>query len=230
MPRWHEGTVVSNTPAAAGLHAIHVDVAGTPLQGAHTLPGQYLRLSFADLGEGMFAIASGPDTDGRTFELLVKEGSPVSDALIAAPKGTRVQLTAPEGNGFPLHEARGRDVLLFATGSGISAIRSLIQAMLKDRAAFHDVTLFFGARTPTAFAYEREFDEWRHHRIDVVRTVSQRAAPGWRGLTGYVQAHLPEDHLQNTVAFVCGQERMVEDVREALRARGMPDENIFLNV
>ena len=36
--------------------------------------------------------------------------------------------------------------------------------------------------------------------------------------------------LHDAVAYVCGQEQMVADVREALRARGMPDGNIFQNV
>ncbi|MBX5480849.1 MAG: NAD-binding oxidoreductase [Myxococcaceae bacterium] len=230
MKEWHQGTVVANTRAAAGLHAVHVDVSGTPLVGTHSLPGQYLTLKIEELGEGLFAIASGPEADGHTFELLVKEGSPVSDALIAAKPGLKVWLTAPEGRGFPVERARGRRVLLFATGSGISAIRSLIQVMLKDRSAWGEVTLYFGARTPGAFAYAPEFDRWRAHGIKVVLTVSQRAAPGWRGLTGYVQAHLPEERLHDAVAFVCGQEQMVEDVRRVLRARGMPDENIFQNV
>lgn len=230
MNGWHEGTVVSNARAAAGLHTVHVDVAGTPLQGAHSLPGQYLKLSIDELGEGVFAIASGPDVTGRAFELLVKEGSPVSDALISAARGTKVKLTAPEGNGFPLERARGRDVILFATGSGISAIRSLLMVLLKDRDAYGRVTLYFGARTPRAFAYEPEFEEWARHRITLVRTVSEQSAPGWQGLRGYVQHHLPEDGLHDAVAFVCGQEQMVEDVRGSLRERGMPDENIFLNI
>lgn len=229
MDVWHPGRIISTEREAAGLQSVHVDVSGTPLVGSHSFPGQYVRVRI-DAGEGVFAIASGPETDGATFELLVKSGSDVADVLAVAPIGTRVELTAPEGPGFPLHEAHGHRVLLFATGSAISAIRSLIHAIRHERRKFRSVTLYFGARTPDAFAYERELDEWRESGIDVVRTVSQAGAPGWEGLTGYVHSHLPEEELADAVAFVCGQPEMVDDVRRALAERGMPAEKIFQNV
>ena len=78
MNGWHEGRVAANEREAAGLHAVHIDVSGTPLVGSHSLPGQYVRLALPELpqaGEGMFAIASGPDQTGTSFELLVKGGS-----------------------------------------------------------------------------------------------------------------------------------------------------------
>jgi NAD(P)H-flavin reductase len=180
--------------------------------------------------EGIYAIASGPETDGATFELLVKAGSDAADTLAAAPVGTRVEVTAPEGLGFPLARGFGHRLLLFATGSGISAIRSLIQAIRHQRAKFRSVTLYFGARTPDAFAYEDELEEWQRLGIDVVRTVSRAGAPGWRGLTGYVQEHLPDEALEDSVAFVCGQPEMVDDVRRALQDRGVPPGHIFENV
>jgi NAD(P)H-flavin reductase len=229
MDEWHPGQITSSEREAAGLQSIRVDVSGTALVGSHSLPGQYVRVRL-DAGEGTFAIASGPETDGATFELLVKSGSDLADLLAVAPIGTRVELTAPEGPGFPLSEGYGKRVLLFATGSAISAIRSLIQAIRHERRKFRSVTLYFGARTPDAFAYESELDEWREAGIDVVRTVSQAGAPGWRGLTGYVQAHLPRNDLNDTVAFVCGQPEMVDDVRRALIERGIPEGQIFQNV
>ena len=230
MTVWHEGKVATRQPAAAGLHEVRIDVGRTPLVGTHVLPGQYLRLRLDRSGEGVFAIASEPSERADCFELLVKEGSELADALIESPVGTRVQLTAPEGPGFPLEDARGHRVLLFATGSGISAIRSLIFSLRRERESFRDITLFFGARTPRAFAYQDEFVDWQHSGITVVQTVSQPGAPGWNGLTGYVQAHLPEESLEDAVAFVCGQSGMVGDVRSALRARGMPSDHIFLNI
>ena len=141
-----------------------------------------------------------------------------------------MHLTAPEGPGFPLRARRGHRVLLFATGSGISAIRSLIHALRHERDAFRDITLFFGARTPSAFAYQEELANWERSGITVIQTISQPGVAGWTGLTGYVQSHLPEESFEDAVAFVCGQTGMVGDVRSALRQRGMPADHIFLNL
>jgi NAD(P)H-flavin reductase len=229
MNVWHPTTVAAVLPAAEDLTELVLDIGGTPLVGHHRTPGQYVRLSLPELGEGVFAIASAPEPLGTRWEFLLKGSSPLSDRLIALSPGERVHSTLPAGRGFPLPLARGRGVLLFATGSGISPIRSVIESIRQERAAYGRVTLFFGARTPRAFAYEGEVRHWEEADIRVVRTVSQPGASGWQGLTGYVQAHLSEEPVEDSVAFLCGQSSMVQGVIEALRSRGLPREDIHLN-
>ncbi|AGC42080.1 NAD-binding oxidoreductase [Myxococcus stipitatus DSM 14675] len=229
MPDWHSGVVTARSPAADGLTDLVLDIQGTPLEGTHLHPGQYVRLSLPGLQASLFAIASAPEPHGTRWEFLLKDGSPLPDALIRLPLGAKVQVTAPEGTGFPLERARGHDVLLFATGSGISAIRPLIASVRRERDTFGRVKLYFGARTPTAFAYQGELHAWEGGDIQVVRTVSRPGASGWQGLTGYVQAHLGEESVQNARAFVCGQPDMVRGVLDALKERGVPREHIFFN-
>ena len=229
MPDWHPATVSATTPAADGLTDLVLDIQGTPLVGTHAHPGQYVRLRLPGQEEGLFAIASPPTPQGTQWEFLLKDGSPLPNALIALAPGARVEATRPEGRGFPLERARGHDVLLFATGSGISPIRSVIASIRRDRGAYGRVTLYFGARTPSAFAYSDELHEWEAGGVRVVRTVSQPGASGWQGLTGYVQVHLGEESIAGAVAFICGQSEMVQGVKATLQARGVPRGDIHLN-
>jgi sulfhydrogenase subunit gamma (sulfur reductase) len=229
MTKWYPATLVARSPAADGLTDLTLDLSETPLAGTHQRPGQYVHLRLPGLEEGLFAIASPPGSTDR-WDLLVKEGSRLPDALIHLPLGSRVEVTQPKGRGFPLERARGKDLLLFATGSGISPIRSVIESIRLEREAYGRVTLYFGARTPSAFAYARDIEAWEDARIRVVRTVSQPGASGWQGLTGHVQAHLAEEPLApGTVAFVCGQQEMIQGVMEVLRARGLPTSAIHQN-
>jgi NAD(P)H-flavin reductase len=229
MNDWHPTTVAAVLPAAEGLTELVLDIGGTPLVGAHRTPGQYVRLALPGVGEGLFAIASAPEPFGTRWEFLLKGGGPLVNALVRLEPGAQVRSTRPEGRGFPLVLARGKDLLLFATGSGISPIRSVIESIRAERSAYGRVTLFFGARTPQAFAYEDELHHWEAASIRVVRTVSQPGASGWQGLTGYVQGHLGEEPVEGALAFVCGQSGMVQGVMDALRARGLPREAIHLN-
>ena len=232
MDDWYPTTVAANLPAAEELIELVLELGGTPLVGGHQAPGQYVRLRLPDqpaLGEGIFAIASAPGPQVHRWEFLLKGGSPLADRLMRLTPGERVDSSVPSGRGFPLHQARGKGVLLFATGSGISPIRSVIESIRQERAAFGPVTLYFGARTPRAFAYEDELQHWEAAGIRVVRTVSQPGASDWQGLNGYVQAHLAEQAVEDHVAFVCGQSSMVQGVMDALHARGLPRESIHLN-
>lgn len=230
MNGWYDAAIISREQAADGMYNIAVDVSGTPLTGLHTRPGQYVHVALGDGREGAFAIASAPQPGNDTFEFLVKGGAKLADALIASPPRTVVRITAPKGAGFPVEQARGHRVLLVATGSGISAIRALIQAIIRDRSAFKDVDLYFGARRPDAFAYEGELPHWQNSGIRVLRTISQAGHPGWEGREGYVQSHISGERLADAVAFVCGQREMISGVKHVLRARGVPEQHIFENI
>jgi len=229
MSDWFEITVVDRHPSAANLTELDLDARGTPIPASHQRAGQYLKLSLPGKGEGFFAIASAPGARGEVLELLIKSGSALADALVTLPVGARVQATAAQGKGFALEAARGRRVLLFATGSGISAVRSLIGVILQDRASYGEVSLYFGVRTPDAFAYATELDRWEQAGLRVIRTVSRPGDTGWQGLQGYVQTHVPLEPLAEAAAFLCGQKGMVQGVTEALERQGLPRERIFLN-
>ena len=75
-------------------------------------------------------------------------------------------------------------VLLFAVGSGISPIRSVMESkVLKDK----KVTLYYGSQTPDKMAYKERIDEWKKSGVEVVCVVSKPDGTGWEGATGYVQ-------------------------------------------
>lgn len=228
MSDWFEGRVVGVSPAAEGLVHLHLEVP-REVAASHAIPGQYVKLSPASGGEGFFAIASGPASKEDRITLLIKLGGAVADAIAGLPAGAAVRVTAAQGKGFPIERAAGRDLVLVATGSGISPIRSVIEAVVARRADFGKVSLYCGARTPAAFAYREEWEAWRAAGIDVFPVVSRPQDSGWTGLTGYVQTHLQGVHMSTALAFLCGQKGMVEAVRKALAEQGMSPEAVFLN-
>lgn len=223
-----EARVASVSAAAEGL--VRVSLAVPPaLAASHVAPGQYLKVVIEGVGESYFAIASRPNPTRDHMELLLKLGSPVADAIAKLAPGDVIRTSTAQGKGFPMERAVGRDLVLVATGSGISPIRSVLQTVMDRRAGLEKVSLYYGARTPDSFAYKDELDAWRAARIDVFPVVSRPADTGWTGLTGYVQTHLEGVHIPTALAFLCGQKPMVEAVRKVLAERGMPAESMFLN-
>lgn len=204
-----------------------------PLAREHVRPGQVVKLRAPGVGEGFFALATAPDP-GAAAELLLKRGGRVADAAIASarPHAT-LSLTRPFGNGFPVEDAEGRDLLLFAAGSAIGPIRALVQHLAAHRARFGRVTLFYGQRHGAEFAYRAEHLDWERRGIRVVLCPSA-ADDAWQGLRGRVQevarslafgGSPPGD----TAAFVAGMTAMVEDVRATLAAAGIPPERVHAN-
>jgi NAD(P)H-flavin reductase len=199
----------------------------------HTLPGQLVKLHAPGHKAGYFALGNAPRGDG-SGELLLKRGTPLSDAVIdAAQPHAIVDATAPFGEGFPIGEARGRDVLLFAAGSGITPVRALLQWLLDRRGDHGRIALYYGQRSDRDFAYVREHADWQRAGVHLVLCASQ-PSPTWTGARGYVQTvarelRLHEISTTNAVAFLCGMKSMIDGARVELLHFGLPAARTFLN-
>ena len=219
--------VSSNERAALELHHIVIDLGETGIAAAYNKPGQFVQLAVGDGKPGFYAIASGPSANNQ-MEFLIKFDGETSQAICRLQAGDELACSAVMGNGFPLERAANCDLLLFATGSGISAIRSVIESSaLNGRGA----RLYYGARTPDHMAYADKFEEWEALGVQVLPVISQPDGHQWDGLTGYIQhaynAH-PVD-VSNAAAVFCGLRDMVDETKEILSAAGMPSDRFLAN-
>ncbi len=228
---FHDAHVLDAWDETAMLRGIRLELPPA-LARHHEWPGQVVKVR-TDAGEAFYALASAPHPSGRV-ELLVKRGHRVADAAVArAFPGGRLAVTAPFGKGFPVTEARGKDVLLFAAGSGIGPIRALVQWFEIHRDELGRITLFYGQRRGAEFAYRREHLSWERRGVRVILGPSGED-DAWTGVRGRVQEVArsvayggapPGD----AVAYVCGMTAMVDDVRRTLAQAGLPPERVHVN-
>ena len=183
---------------------------------AHHHPGQYVLLELAPGITSPFAIASTPGE--RDFELLLGR-----DALaqLGAEIPGSFSLSAPQGPGFAVERAIGHDVVVFAVGSGMSAVRPLLELIRERRDEFARVVLFAGARSEAEHLY-RGFDApWRDAAIDVRRSVG-------RPWVQDVFAAAPLK-LEHAYAFAAGMDAMIVAVRQTLGDHGLDPSHFLLN-
>ncbi|KAL4281563.1 hypothetical protein GQ457_03G025790 [Hibiscus cannabinus] len=237
---WTPSPISSIETAADSLFHVTIDVSNSPdLAASHTFPGQYLQLRLPDVDRPSFlAIASPPSLAASTgaFEFLVKSvAGSTAELLCGLKKGDVVELTQAMGNGFNIDRIDPPEdyptVLIFATGSGISPIRSLIESGFgADKRS--DVRLYYGARNLRKMAYQDRFKDWESSGVKIMPVLSQ-PDDSWTGESGYVQAafarakqiHSPK----GTGAVICGQRQMTEEVRSILVAGGVLSEKILKN-
>jgi CDP-4-dehydro-6-deoxyglucose reductase len=186
----------------------------------HLRPGQFCRIAVGEL-TGCFAITTPP---GRgPLEFYVQRGGPVADALLGLPVGAAVQLSPPQGPGFPVAEALagGGPIYLAATGSGLAALRPVAAA------AGRRAVLYAGCRQPDDFVYLPDV----LGSGATVHLVLSQAGAAWSGRRGYVQDALAGDapDLSNAWVFVCGVPAMVEGVRSAALRLGARPERVRTN-
>ncbi len=196
-----------------------------PEASSHTAPGQFIKLGVGEHDPGFFAIASAPGAPQMRF--LVQVGSPLTTDLASLAPGDAVQVSAPMGKGFDLSGLGGKVPLFFATGSGISALRSVIES--RDWSGT-GARLYYGARNLARMPYQDAFPAWEARGVQVIPVLS-REAGDWDGARGYIQDVYAQDPVEGgEVALVlCGVKGMCTAATELLVAQGMPKAMALLN-
>lgn len=123
-------------------------------------PGQFAIVSHYGTGESVFAISSFPNTDGIVEVSVMRVGN-VTAKLHELQPGDKVGLRGPYGNEFPVADWKGKKMVFIGAGIGVSPVRSVYQWVIHpdNRKDYGDVTLIYGARTPSDLAYKEEFKE-----------------------------------------------------------------------
>ncbi len=195
----------------------------------HVRPGQYCHLRVPGGRSAFFALLSTPAE--RELAFLVKAAGTAGTEIAGLRPGDAIEVTPPEGPGFDIDAAGGRDVVFVATGTGIAPIRAVIEEVLARRTDFGTLTLYYGVRDARFVALASDLERWRRAGIDVRVTFSRAEEPG-DGTRGYVQELIVADRpdMGNAAVFAAGQEALLEDLAESVAALGGTRDWILHNI
>jgi NAD(P)H-flavin reductase/Fe-S-cluster-containing hydrogenase component 2 len=192
-------------------------------------PGQFVMASLPAFSAVPISI-SRYRPDG--IELTIRAAGPATTAITRLGRGDQLALRGPLGTSWPIEAAYGRDVAVVTGGIGLAPLRPLLDTLIAERERFAAIRLYYGARTWRDQLYGDELDAWgRRADLDVQLTVD-RAGPEWLGRVGVV-THLFDRATwdgSNTVAFVCGPERMMHATVETLGDRWVAPERIWVTL
>ncbi|PLX38506.1 MAG: Ni/Fe hydrogenase subunit gamma [Hyphomicrobiales bacterium] len=194
-------------------------------------PGQFNMLYVFGVGESAISISGDPADPSRLVHTIRSVGK-VSDALCNAGPGTVIGVRGPFGRPWPVEQATGQDVIFVAGGVGLAPLRPAIYHAINNRGRYGRVIVLYGARSPEDMLYEPLLHEWRgSFWMDVDATVD-RATGGWLGRVGVVTKLIDGAAFDPTAAtaMVCGPEVMMRFSVEALRQRGLRDNQIYVSM
>jgi len=193
-------------------------------------PGQFNMLYVFGVGEVAISLSGDPMSAGSLVHTIRAVGT-VTSAMNQLRPGDALGVRGPFGRGWPVEEARGRDLLVIAGGLGMAPLRPLVYWVLRNPSAFRRLTLLYGSRTPEDLIFREEIEEWRWRGLPVHITVD-RASQKWTEHVGLVTKLLPLAQFEpaNTVAMICGPEIMMRVTAQALTQRGVSPERIFLSL
>lgn len=190
-------------------------------------PGQFVEFSVFGEGESTFCIANSPTR--KTIECSVKRMGKVTQALHELEIGDTVGIRGPYGNGFPIEDLKGKNLLFVAGGIGLAPLRSLINYCLDTRDDFRDITIVNGAKTSNDLVYKGEYQVWRAAKDTKLHLTVDCNEENWTCMVGVVPKILEQisPTCNNAAAIVCGPPIMIKYTIPALLKLGFCPEGII---
>jgi NAD(P)H-flavin reductase len=191
-------------------------------------PGQFAQVSIFGAGEFPTSLPPSP-TEDEVFFTIRRVGT-VTSAVHQLKPGDQFGVRGPYGNGFPMEEYAGRNLIFVAGGIGLIPLRSCIIYALDNRERYGKIQLFYGAREPKDLMYLDLLREWEKTEGFECYLTVDRADQSWKGHVGVVGSLFKEPGVtvpvENTTAFVCGPPIMFRFVIKDLKVMGFQDKDI----
>jgi ring-1,2-phenylacetyl-CoA epoxidase subunit PaaE len=204
--------------------------------------GQFLTLIVSVQGKEIrraYSLCSSPYTD-QDMAVMVKR---VEDGLMSnwlgdnLKKGMKLKVMEPMGQ-FTTEYNKGnkRHIIMFAGGSGITPMMSLIKSILSQEPD-SICSLIYCNRDVDSIIFKNELDKLQtidEGRLHVIH-VLDNAPMNWQGYSGLLNhdmlsrlvERIPDWGIDRTTYLMCGPEGMMKNVDTLLAARNIPKEKIF---
>jgi len=194
-------------------------------------PGQFSMLYVFGAGELPISISGDPGEPERLVYTIRSVGK-ATHALVTRAPGEYIGVRGPFGTGWPIEEARGKDVVVVAGGIGMAPLRPAIYHILRHRGDFRRLVVLYGARSPRDMLYRKQLAAWGYLPDTQILTTVDYGGLNWRGYVGVVTTLFRYVRLQpdRTVALICGPEIMMRYVTRELESRGVAQQDIYLSM
>ncbi|NWF84039.1 MAG: FAD/NAD(P)-binding protein [Bryobacteraceae bacterium] len=196
------------------------------------LPGQFVMLSIPGVGEAPISISSS-STRPEVLELCVRKTGRVTNALFRLRPNELVGVRGPYGNGFPVREIAGHDLLIAAGGLGMAPLRSLLWYALDNREKFGELILMYGSRTPADMLFGEELVSLVDRAdLKCLLTVDSDPTGVWNNRIGVLPKLFDYVKLEpaRTYAAVCGPPVVYRYVLERLLDLGFSKDRILMSL
>ncbi len=239
-PKYHELTVkeiIQETKDTISI--VFENPAENPIQ---YKSGQFLTLILPVKGKEVrraYSLCSSPFTD-KDLAVTVKrvETGLMSNWLADYLKaGSKVKVMEPMGQfTTEFSKERKRHLIMFAGGSGITPMMSIIKSILSQEPE-SIVSLIYCNRDINSVIFKDALDQMQikdEGRLHVIH-VLDNAPMNWQGYSGLLNhdmltklfERVPDWGITNTTYLMCGPEGMMNNVDSLLAMRHIPKEKVF---
>ncbi len=193
--------------------------------------GQFNMLYVFGVGEVAISIVSDPD-EPQFLDHTIRVVGRVTNVIGKMQIGESLGIRGPFGQGWPMAEAKGKDVLVVTGGLGCAPVVGAIEYMFRRREEYGTIKIIHGVKSPHDLLFRERFDQWRQHPNTEVHLASDEPGKTWHYHVGVVTELFDEVDLnpENTVVMMCGPEIMMRVAVNSLTHRGLRPDAMYVSL
>lgn len=193
--------------------------------------GQFISMTIPGVGEAPFTPSSRPSVR-EIMEVSVMRVGKVTKKIHELQKGDTIGIRGPFGNGYPLDEFKGRELLVMGGGCGFAPLRSLMYSLFDLSGQFKKLYFRGGCKNPGEFLYRKEIEGWKERKDLNLRLTVDKGDESWKGNVGVVTTILDDVAMdvKDGVAIVCGPPIMMKFGAQKLLGMGFQEHNLYLSM
>lgn len=187
--------------------------------------GQFNMLYVFGVGEVAISIASDPD-EPKFLDHTIRVVGRTTQVLGRMGVGETLGIRGPFGQGWPMVEAIGHDIIVATGGLGCAPVVGAIEYMFRRRQDYGKITILHGVKAPHDLLYRERFDRWRRLPDTEVYLTSDEPGKTWHYHIGVVTELFESVSFDpdRTLVMMCGPEIMMRVAANILTHRGLrPD-------
>lgn len=228
----HPATIVEKIRDAEDINTYRVQLVDEQArQQFRFKAGQFNMVYQFGVGEVAISIVSDPD-EPELLDHTIRSVGRITKAIAALQPGDVLGLRGPFGQGWPLDEARGRNVVIVTGGLGCAPVVGAIEYIFRRRAQYGSVKILHGVKTSHDLLYRERFDAWRRAPDTEVLLTSDQPDKSWSYQIGVVTELFERVSIEpvKSIVLMCGPEIMMRLGVPILRRRGIPETAIYLSL
>ncbi|HHH43319.1 MAG TPA: Ni/Fe hydrogenase subunit gamma [Gammaproteobacteria bacterium] len=194
-------------------------------------PGQFNMLYLHGAGEIPVSISSDPSSPDPLVHTIRDVGR-VSHGLAQLRPRDRVGLRGPFGRGWPVENARHRDVIVITGGLGCAPLVPVIDYVIQRRSAYGRLIIMQGVKHSDDLIWRERYAAWDAHPDTRVLLAADVGGKHWNGTVGPVTELFDQAQLRtgDSMAFLCGPEPMIRACVQRLLEEGLPADRIWISM
>lgn len=191
--------------------------------------GQFMQVSLPKVGECPISISG----YGEGYcDFTIRSVGKVTDALFELQPGDTIFLRGCYGNGWPVEQYKGKNMVVIAGGTGVSPVKSLIDKFYQHPEEYGEVYIILGFKNEESILFRETLDNWQKApNIHPIYTLDNEDKEGWeKGLvTAFIDRIPFKDFDGNYECVVVGPPIMMKFVNLELLKFGVPEDKIWVS-